>query len=187
MRRIVHVPTSMGDVVVASDGVLLTGCAINGQPSYQRLIDEADEERPDDAVLAHAVAWLGRYLAGERPSPRELPLAPAPTTFQREIRELMLDVPYGHLTSYGELADLVVLGRGGGRMSARAVGQAVGRNLVSIIVPCHRVLAAGGAIGGYAGGLDKKLWLLSHEGVDVSAMTLPETGRFAHGVDARAR
>ena len=186
MRSVAHVPTPMGDVVLAGENGLLVGCAINGQPLYQRLIDEADAERPEDPVLALGVAWLERHLAGERPDPHGLPLAPAGTPFRREIRALLLNVPYGHLTSYGELADLVVLVRGGGRMSAQAVGQAVGRNPFSIIVPCHRVLAAHGAIGGYAGGLDKKLWLLAHEGVDVSGMALPETGRFAHGVDARA-
>lgn len=184
---VAHVPTPLGDVLLAEKGGKLVGCAINGQPSYQRLIDEAASERPDSPALALGVAWLERYLAGGRPHPAELPLAPHGTAFQHEVWSLLLEVPYGGVTTYGELADLVVLRRGGGRMAAQAVGQAVRRNPLSIIVPCHRVLAAGGRAGGYAGGLDKKLWLLAHEGVDTSGMRLPETGRFAHGRDARAR
>lgn len=183
--RIAHVETPLGDVAVAAEAGALVACSINGQPSYRRLL-ERGVEAAGDPVLERARAWLARYFVGERPDAAELPLCPHGTAFQHEVWNLIRQIPYGRASSYGELADLVVLARGGGRMSAQAIGGAVGRNPIAIIVPCHRVLAANGAIGGYAGGLDKKLWLLAHEGVDVSGMRLPETGRFAHGRDRLA-
>ena len=183
--RIAHVETPLGDVAVAAEAGALVACSINGQPGYRRLL-ERGVEAAGDPVLERARAWLARYFVGERPDAAELPLCPHETAFQHEVWNLIRQIPYGRASSYGELADLVVLARGGGRMSAQAIGGAVGRNPIAIIVPCHRVLAANGAIGGYAGGLDKKLWLLAHEGVDVSGMRLPETGRFAHGRDRLA-
>lgn len=183
--RIAHADTPLGDVAVAAEAGALVACSINGQPGYRRLL-ERGAEAAGDPVLERARAWLARYFAGERPDAAELPLCPHGTAFQHEVWNLIRQIPYGRASSYGELADLVVLARGGGRMSAQAIGGAVGRNPIAIIVPCHRVLAANGAIGGYVGGLDKKLWLLAHEGVDVSGMRLPETGRFAHGRDRLA-
>lgn len=183
--RIAHADTPLGDVAVAAEAGALVACSINGQPGHRRLL-ERGAEAAGDPVLERARAWLARYFAGERPDAAELPLCPHGTAFQHEVWNLIRQIPYGCASSYGELADLVVLARGGGRMSAQAIGGAVGRNPIAIIVPCHRVLAANGAIGGYAGGLDKKLWLLAHEGVDVSGMRLPETGRFAHGRDRLA-
>lgn len=183
--HISHVETPLGDAAVAAEAGALVACSINGQPGYRRLL-ERGVEAAGDPVLERARAWLARYFVGERPDAAELPLCPHGTAFQHEVWNLIRQIPYGRASSYGELADLVVLARGGGRMSAQAIGGAVGRNPIAIIVPCHRVLAANGAIGGYAGGLDKKLWLLAHEGVDVSGMRLPETGRFAHGRDRLA-
>lgn len=186
MLRLAHVGTPLGDVAIAAEGAAIVACSIAGQPGYQQLL-ERGAEVAGDPMLGRARAWLERYVAGERPDPSELTLAPRGTAFQHEVWNLIREIPYGATSSYGELADLVVLTRGGGRMSAQAVGGAVGCNPISIIVPCHRVLAARGAIGGYAGGLDKKLWLLGHEGVEVEGLRLPESGRFAHGADRLAR
>ena len=187
MLRVNHMMTPVGDVVLAAEGGALVACAIAGQPAFSRLLEADATETAADPVLTCASEWLRSYFAGERPDPSELTLAPRGTDFQCEVWALIRQIPYGSVSSYGELADLVALGRGGGRMAAQAVGGAVGRNPISIIVPCHRVLAARRGIGGYAGGPDKKLWLLAHEGVDTSGMRLPETGRFAHGKDARVR
>lgn len=186
MPLISHVQTPLGDVVLAAEGAALVGCYINGQPGYRALLDQDAREADDLPVLAQARGWLARYFAGKRPDPSELVLAPVGTGFQHEVWDQIAQIPYGRTSSYGELADLIVLSRGGGRMSAQAVGGAVGKNPLSIIVPCHRVLAAGGRIGGYAGGLDKKLALLAHEGVDTTEMALPQTGRFAGGIDRLA-
>lgn len=187
MIHTTHLMTPLGDVLLAAEGGVIVACCIAGQTAYRTLLEGSCDERPDLPVLGRAADWLARYFDGQRPDPGELPLAPRGTAFQHEVWDLIREVPYGHTTSYGELADLVILRRGGGRMAAQAVGGAVGRNPISVIVPCHRVLAAHRRVGGYAGGLEKKLWLLAHEGVDVSGMELPTTGRFAHGEDARAR
>lgn len=115
--------------------------------------------------LAHAregANQLREYLAGERRSfdlPIELESLPGITPFRRSVLEALLRIPYGSTTSYGELAAEV------GSGSARAVGQAVGWNPLPVLIPCHRVLAADGGLGGYSGGLDRKERLLEVEGI----------------------
>lgn len=117
-------------------------------------------------VLTQAAAWLDAYFSGKRLGPRPA-LAPAGTDFQRLVWPLLTEVPLGGTTTYGELARQVAERRG--RVtSPRAVGAAVGRNPISVIVPCHRVLGSGRELTGYAGGLERKRWLLTHEGVTLS-------------------
>ena len=101
-------------------------------------------------------AWLDDYFAGKCPSAEGIDLAPLGSAFQQKVwRELRL-IPYGQTVTYGELAKRL-------NSSARAVGSAVGRNPISVVVPCHRVVGANGALTGYAGGIHKKIWLLEHE------------------------
>lgn len=107
--------------------------------------------------------WLDAYFAGE-PIPVDFPLALTGTEFQKLIWKLLLEVPFGQTRTYGELAREAARHMGRETMSAQAVGGAVGRNPVWIIVPCHRIIGAGGSLTGYAGGIDKKHWLLDHEG-----------------------
>lgn len=178
MVAIAHMPTPLGDVALAAEDGALICCGIAGQAIYQHII-EAGQENPNVFPLPLALEWLERYFAGNQPNPRDLPLSPHGTEFQRLVWGLLLDIPYGGLSTYGELAHLAALARGGGRMAAQAVGGAVGKNPLSIIIPCHRVLAAGGGLGGYGGGLDKKIWLLEHEGIDTSGRALWKTGRFS--------
>lgn len=116
-----------------------------------------------NAVLRRAAAWLDRYFAGEAVSPRELPLRIAGSPFRRTILQLLMDVPYGHSVTYGELAAAYARRVGVPRMSARAVGGAVGANPLPIIIPCHRVLAAGGRLGGFSCGPEVKRRLLALE------------------------
>lgn len=116
-------------------------------------------------VLAQALDWLSRYFEGDAPEAKELPLDLAGTDFEREVWSALLDVPYGQTETYGSLARR--LGRPTG--AARAIGGAVGRNPVGIVVPCHRILGTNGSLTGYAGGLERKRWLLHHEG----ALLLP--------------
>lgn len=101
------------------------------------------------------------------------PLHPAGTPFQHEVWNLVAEIPYGMTVSYGELAAELAERRGGGRMAAQAVGGAVKRNPVTIIVPCHRVVGSGRAFGGYGGRLDIKAELLELEGVDLARFDLP--------------
>lgn len=123
----------------------------------------------DATAFAHiegARRWLDGYFAGVEPdfTPR---VHLRGTAFQREVWEELRSIPYGHTVSYGEVARAIARRRGGSRMAAQAVGGAVGRNPVSIIVPCHRVVGADGSLTGYGGGLDKKRALLALEGVEL--------------------
>lgn len=111
----------------------------------------------DHAVLREAAAQLQAYIAGERDE-FDLPLDPAGTDFQRDVWAALLEIPYGQTATYGELADR--LDRPG---AARAVGAATGRNPISIVVPCHRLVGSTGALTGFAGGIETKRWLLEHE------------------------
>lgn len=149
-------PSPLGMLTLASDGCSLTGLWLAGQRYFgggaQRW-----EERDDVPVFAQVRLWLDAYFAGDQPDPEELPLAPAGTTFQQSVWQQLLTIPYGGVVTYGELAARLGCG------SARAVGGAVGRNPISIIIPCHRVLGADGSLTGYAGGTECKRWLLAHE------------------------
>ena len=114
-------------------------------------------------VFADTCRWLDTYFAGRDPG--FLPqLAPEGTPFRKEVWGLLLGIPYGETTSYGALAAKIASKRDVGRMSAQAIGGAVGHNPIPIIIPCHRVIAADGSIGGFTGGLEIKRWLLRHEG-----------------------
>lgn len=112
--------------------------------------------------------WLDRYFAGEAVSAAEIPLAPRGSAFRREVWEIVRDIPYGTLMTYGEIAKILAARRGIPRMAAQAVGGAVGHNPISIIVPCHRVIGTGGNLTGYGGSMWVKKWLLAHEGLDLS-------------------
>jgi methylated-DNA-[protein]-cysteine S-methyltransferase len=114
-----------------------------------------------DDVLTVAANQLGEYFAGAR-TVFELPLDPVGTPFQRRAWRELLTIPYGRTITYGEQAR-----RMGGAQKARAVGAANGRNPLSIVVPCHRVVGSTGNLTGFAGGLDTKAWLLRHEQGDV--------------------
>lgn len=114
----------------------------------------------DNPYIVAARRWLEGYWAGRNPSPREVTLDLHGTPFQRAVWQALLTIPLGHTKTYGEVAAQV-----GGNAVPRATGTAVGRNPVSILVPCHRVIGANGSLTGYAGGLSRKEKLLQHEGV----------------------
>ena len=118
----------------------------------------------EDPALKLAKDWLDRYFAGDRPDAKELPLQAEGSPFRTVIWELLLTIPYGEVRTYGALAREAALILGKDKMSAQAVGGAVGSNPIPVIIPCHRVVAAGGKLGGFAWGEDAKLWLLRHEG-----------------------
>ncbi|MBR3186139.1 MAG: methylated-DNA--[Oscillospiraceae bacterium] len=153
--------SALGEILLVSDGEALCGLYFEGQKYYPALV-EAKEE-PSLPVFRSARAWLERYFAGEAPE-EKVPLRAAGTDFQRAVWALLSEIPYGATVTYGELADTLSAQRGR-PCSARAVGAAVGRNPISVIVPCHRVLGAGGALTGYAGGLARKRALLRLEGI----------------------
>ena len=125
-----------------------------------------DLDAPIDATDPHIVAmqrWLDAYWAGNEPSPRDVTLDLHGTLFQRAVWKALLGIPFGLTRTYGEIAAQVA--KTGIGAVPRATGTAVGRNPVSILVPCHRVIGANGSLTGYAGGLPRKERLLQHEGV----------------------
>ncbi|MCR4601323.1 MAG: methylated-DNA--[protein]-cysteine S-methyltransferase [Clostridia bacterium] len=123
----------------------------------------AEYEERQLPVFELAADWLDVYFAGKRPCFTP-PLLMRGTRFRREVWEILLSIPYGNTVTYGEIADGISKQRGGGRVSAQAVGGAVAHNPISLIVPCHRVIGADGSLTGYAGGLDRKARLLELEG-----------------------
>ncbi len=156
----------VGDVFVVAEGGVLVCCFFaprSGSSMAPVRLPEGAERRDDSPVLIAAREWLARYFAGECPDVGELPLAPASTVFQERVRRVMLGIPAGQTLTYGEIAAKLAA-ESGGRVSAQAVGCAVGRNPLWILVPCHRVVGASRALTGYAGGLDNKAALLRHEG-----------------------
>ena len=149
-------PSPLGPLTLASDGCALIGLWMAGQRYFGGRSAEWVEN--DDFPLFSSVAgWLDAYWAGEMPDPGELPLAPGGTPFQIRVWQCLLEIPYGQVRTYGEVAAMLGCG------SPRAVGGAVGRNPISIIIPCHRVIGADGGLTGYAGGTERKRWLLEHE------------------------
>ena len=153
----------LGPLLLAAEGDALTGLWLDGQKYYAAGLPEDAAEDPSLPVIRAAAKWLHAYFAGEKPEAQALKLAPGGSEFQMLVWNLLREIPYGETTTYGALAAKAEtqLGR---KTSARAVGAAVGRNPISILIPCHRVLGASGSLTGYAGGLDKKEWLLRHEG-----------------------
>lgn len=170
-----HYASPLGDILIAECGGALIGLWIAGQDYMSDLHGKSVEER-ETPLLVRTKAWLSRYFAGERPAIAELPLAPRGSAFRRVVWNLLCGIPYGATTTYGALAREIAALTGKSRMSAQAVGGAVGHNPISIIIPCHRVVGTNGSLTGYGGGLSMKIALLEHEGVDMSAFFVPKRG-----------
>lgn len=156
----------VGEITLASDGEALVGLWLEGQRYFASTLGET-EQRSDLPIFAEVRAWLARYFQGEDPGTPPA-LAMRGSAFRQLVWSELLAIPYGQVVTYGQLARRIEE-QTGTRTSARAVGGAVGHNPVSIIVPCHRVVGSGGSLTGYAGGIDKKVALLTLEGVDVTA------------------
>ena len=160
-------PTPLGEVLLAASGTALTGLRFAGQKNFARMLPRPLPPPADSTSLNAAKHWLQAYFAGKRPSPTELELAPDGTPFQLAVWRVLLGIPYSSVISYGEVAQEAARLLGRETWSARAAGVAVGRNPVAIVIPCHRVIGADGALTGYGGGLERKIALLKLEGVDL--------------------
>ena len=153
--------TPLGPFALAATEAGLSHCLPTDAPTLPPLAAEPLAE-PDRAARAHleaAARALGAYFAGEKDPWQGLELAPEGSSFQRRVWAALRRIPYGQTLSYRDLARSA-----GHPRAARAVGQANHHNPLAILVPCHRVIAADGSLGGYAGGLERKRWLLEHEG-----------------------
>lgn len=149
--------TPIGTITLASDGELLVGLWLAGQKHFLSGICAPWEKCDGLALFDRCKDWLDSYFAGENPDPSSIPMDPRGTDFQKRVWQALSAIPYGATATYGEIARRV------GCESPRAVGGAVGRNPISILIPCHRVMGKDGAITGYAGGVEKKAFLLALE------------------------
>lgn len=154
-----EIPSPVGNLVLESDGTFLTSLRIGTLPPA------GAEYREDLEVFRKTLSWLEGYFAGHPGPVSELPLKATGTPFQQLVWDCLLTVPWGRTCTYGQIAREMARKLGREKMSAQAVGQAVGRNPIWIIIPCHRCIGAGGKLTGYEGGLEKKAWLLRHEEV----------------------
>ncbi|WP_149730694.1 methylated-DNA--[protein]-cysteine S-methyltransferase [Methanobrevibacter millerae] len=149
----------LGEMLLASKNNKLIGAWFEGQKYYLANINENIIEKEDE-ILIKTVNWLDDYFKGNKPSINGLDLAPEGSDFRLKVWEILREIPYGETITYGEIAKRISKE---GKMSAQAVGGAVAHNPISIIIPCHRVVGANGKLTGYAGGIDRKRFLLEHE------------------------
>ena len=156
MQYTTHYESPLGRMLLAAEEEGLTGAWFEGQKYFAAGLDGERE------VLQEAKRWLDVYFSGRKPD-FSVPLRPAGSEFRREVWKILCAIPYGKTMTYGEIGKVLAGQRGLASMSAQAVGGAVGRNPVSIFIPCHRVVGADGSLTGYAGGLDRKAWLLDWE------------------------
>lgn len=158
-----HTESPLGGITLSSDGEALTGLWFDGQKHFGAGLP-ADCEEKMLPVFAEAERWLDAYFSGIEPDFTP-PLAPQGTAFQKAVWGILLTIPYGQTLSYGAIAARLAEKRGMPHLSAQAVGGAVGRNPISLLIPCHRVIGADGSLTGYAGGEDRKRFLLQREGL----------------------
>lgn len=157
----------IGKLLLASKGHQLIGLWIEGQKYFLHNIKEKMQKNDNEMILIKTKDWLNKYFNGERPNIYELDLAPIGSDFAKNVWKILCKIPYGQVTTYGEIAKEMAEIMHKPKMSAQAVGGAVGHNPISIIIPCHRVVGTNGSLTGYAGGIDKKIKLLEHEKVDM--------------------
>lgn len=162
MEYIHYYDSPLGRMMFAADGRALTGIWFEGQKYFADTL-ASDYEEKKLPVFEQAKRWLDTYFGGKEPD-FVPPLSMKGTPFRKEVWEELLAIPFGQTLTYGEIARNIAKRKGLASMSAQAVGNAVGHNPISLIVPCHRVVGSDGSLTGYAGGLERKEWLLRMEG-----------------------
>ena len=150
---------------MASDGTHLIGLWFDGQKYFSDSLQGPVQEK-SLPVFKDTCRWLDTYFSGKDPGFTP-PIAMRTTPFRKQVWEIMLQIPYGRTLTYGKIADKMASKRGIKKMSAQAVGGAVGHNSISLIIPCHRVIGSGGNLTGYAGGIKTKIKLLNLEGIQL--------------------
>ncbi len=174
MTFIQHYDSPLGGILLAADEIGLTGLWFDGQKYFARNLP-AEHIDWDTPILLEARRWLDTYFTGKEPDFLP-PLHPIGSAFRQSVWEILLQIPYGKTTTYGEIARQLAEEKGLPRMSAQAVGGAVGHNEISVIIPCHRVVGTNGSMTGYAGGIDRKRRLLELEHADTRGFFVPKKG-----------
>ena len=150
-------PSPVGTLTLASDGDYLTGLWIEGQKHFAEHHSDPIH-RPDLPVFRVVTQWLDDYFAGTPSSIDHIPTKPTGSPFRQQVWQILTGIRWGQTVTYGQIAAMM-----GNPKASQVVGNAVGHNPISIIIPCHRILGIGKRMTGYAGGIDKKQWLLKHE------------------------
>lgn len=174
MTYIQHYSSPLGGILLAADEIGLTGSWFDGEKYFADNLPAEHAER-QTPILAEAARWLDIYFTGKEPGFTP-PLHPIGSPFRQAVWEILLQIPYGQTATYGEIARQLAEKQGREKMSAQAVGGAVGHNEISVIIPCHRVVGTSGSLTGYAGGIDKKVKLLELERADMRGFFIPKKG-----------
>lgn len=163
MEYVFEYKSPIGSIIITSDETEITGLRFKGELEAEVLSDKRYKET---SAIKEGKKWLDIYFSGKNPG--YIPaINPKGTEFQKLVWKLLLDIPYGKTTTYGEIAGKIAEIKNVSRMSAQAVGGAVGKNPIAIIIPCHRVVGKNGKLTGYRYGMDKKISLLALEGADM--------------------
>lgn len=165
MRYISFYESPLGRIMLGSEGDFLSALYFEGEKSKHFILRSDASKRKNLPLFDEAKKWLDIYFSGKEPDFLP-PIRPEGSGFRKTVTAFMLAVPFGRVTSYGDIAKAVAAKTGKERMSARAVGAAAGRNPIAIMVPCHRVIGSDGSLTGFAGGVERKAFLLENEGID---------------------
>ena len=177
----------LGTITVACDDEAIIGLWFNGQRHFGNVLPSEIVELGENelrtlkvgckanTLLEEARRWLDVYFSGQEPDFLP-PLRYDSTPFRKAVCDIMLTIPYGKTMTYGDIADLIAGERGIEKMSAQAVGGAVGHNPISLMIPCHRVVGTNGSLTGYGGGIDRKVKILELENADMTNLFIPKKG-----------
>lgn len=165
----------LGKIVVASDGENIVGLWFENGRYFAEGLQKERQEQDDLPIFREADHWLDIYFSSKEPDFLP-PLLVRGSDFRQRVCQLISQIPYGQTATYGELAQKIAKERGVEKMSAQAVGGAVGHNPISLMIPCHRVVGTNGSLTGYGGGIQRKVKLLQLERVDMSHLFVPKKG-----------
>lgn len=163
----------LGNIIIASDESHIVGVWFENQKHIDKTMPADIIYGNNLPIFQRGIKWLNDYFSNKKPSIADIPLAPIGGEFRQIVWKILMEIPYGETMTYGDVAKETAKRMDKKSMSAQAVGGAIGHNPIAIIVPCHRVVGADRNLTGYAGGIEKKIMLLSHEGVDIGNYHIP--------------
>ena len=167
MIEVAHYKSPIGNILIAAKSENIVGLWFENQKYYLEILKNEQMQETENKILNKTKKWLDKYFNGDKPDINELNIELIGTDFRKRVWQILCEIPYGKTVTYKYIAEKIAKERKMKTMSSQAVGLAVGHNPISIIVPCHRVVGSNGSLTGYAGGLDKKFYLLKHENVDI--------------------
>lgn len=177
MQYISYYTSPLGKILLSCDNIGLNGLWFEGQKYFAQGLDKKYLDKSviekQTPLLKKTKDWLDIYFSGQEPD-FKIPFSFMGTPFQKEVWEILTSIPYGKTITYGDIAKKLAIKRGILKMSNQAVGRAIGQNKISIIVPCHRVIASNGSLTGYSGGITRKIKLLKLENAFLDEFFIPK-------------